>query len=238
MCWGSQWGAYRTYRTYRMCWGSQWAAAAPGEETYLAFFGRRSPWRKPTWLFWAPWGGLLASLARGEDFCGGTHLAFWVAAPGFLGRSPNPPATVWCLHLVPSLGAFTWCLHLVPSLGAFTWCLRRNVPSSAQLYSGSTHRETQCCRGVTIFWRAALERLGCVGSNSPHSTFVRLHLVKAASVEGDRLVVHVDPRTPELPSVVLRNSHFRRRAIVVFHPDPFSREGPKSNRVVRLADHV
>ena len=225
MCWRSQWGAYRTYRTYRMCWGSQWAAAAPGEETYLAFFGRRSLEETYLAFFGRPGEDYWLLWRAGRTSVGGTHLAFWVAAPGFLGRSPNPPATVWCLHLVPSLGAFTWCL-------------RRNVPSSAQLYSGSAHRETQCCRGVTIFWRAALERLGCVGSNSPHSTFVRLHLVKAASVEGDRLVVHVDPRTPELPSVVLRNSHFRRRAIVVFHPDPSSREGPKSNRVVRLADHV
>ena len=62
--------------------------------------------------------------------------------------------------------------------------------------------------------------------------------MKAASVEGDPHVVHVDPGAPELLSVALRNSQFRRRAVVVFHPDPTSREGPKSDSVVRLANHV
>ena len=211
-------------------WGSQWAAAAFGEETYLAFFGRRSPWRKPTWPF-------LGALGRTTGFFGARGGLLW-GEPTWLFGSPH--RGLWGVRrtLPQRFGAFTWCLHLVPSLGAFTWCLRRNVPSSAQLYSGSAHRETQCCRGVTIFWRAALERLGCVSGDSPHTALVGLHLVKAASVEGDRLVVHVDPRAPQLLSVALRNSHFRRRAIVVFHPDPSSREGSESDRVVRLADHV
>ena len=187
MCWRSQWGSYRTYRTYRMCWGSQWAAAAPwrrkptgffrrrrtlGEETYLAFFGRR----------------------RALGLCGGTHLAFWVAAPAFLGRSPNPSRISPPENLVLSR--------------------RHDFPKSSA------------------------RTLGCVSGDSPHTALVGLHLVKAASVEGDRLVVHVDPRAPQLLSVALRNSHFRRRAIVVFHPDPSSREGSESDRVVRLADHV
>ena len=86
-------------------------APQPLEEAYLAFFGRPG---EDYWLLWR----------AGRTSVGGTHLAFWVAAPGFLGRRTRN-------GLVPSLGAFTWCLHLVPSLGAFTWCLRRNVPSSA-----------------------------------------------------------------------------------------------------------
>ena len=94
----------------RRLWGGNlpgffWAPQ-PLEEAYLAFFGRPG---EDYWLLWR----------AGRTSVGGTHLAFWVAAPGFVGRL-NPSATVWCLHLVPSLGAFTW---------AFTWCLRRNVPS-------------------------------------------------------------------------------------------------------------
>ena len=87
-----------------MYWGSQWAAAAPGEETYLAFFGRRSPWRKPTWLF-------LGALGRTTGFFGARGGLLW-GEPTWLFGSPHrgfwgaEPATVWCLHLVPSLGAF------------------------------------------------------------------------------------------------------------------------------------
>ena len=48
-----------------MCWGSQWAAAAPGEETYLAFFWAPQPLGgNLTYLAFfgrSPWGGLLAS---------------------------------------------------------------------------------------------------------------------------------------------------------------------------------
>ena len=62
--------------------------------------------------------------------------------------------------------------------------------------------------------------------------------MKTASVERNGLVVHVYPRAPKLLSVALRNSQFRRRAIIVFDPDPAPREGSKSDSVVRLANHV
>ena len=107
-----------------------WGGNLPGFFLGVAALGRKS-----TWLFFgSPWGGLLASFWRpGEDFCGRKPTWFFgrPTGPGFLGRSPNPPATVWCLHLVPSLGASAWCLQ--PLLGAFTWylswCLCRNVAS-------------------------------------------------------------------------------------------------------------
>ena len=90
-----------------MCWGSQWAAAAPGEETYLAFFGRRSPWRKPTWLF-------LGALGRTTGFFGARGGLLW-GEPTWLFGSPH--RGFWGVRrtLPQRFGAFTWCLHLVPS---------------------------------------------------------------------------------------------------------------------------
>ena len=121
-----------------MCWGSQWAAAAPGAETDLAFFGCRG--RKPTWLFLGALGRTTGFfLAPGEDFCGGNPTwLFGSPHRGFWGARRTLPqrfgAFTWCLHLVPSLGAFTWCLHLVPSYAhpadAMHSLLRAHTPTA------------------------------------------------------------------------------------------------------------
>ena len=142
----------------------------------------------------------------------------------------------YCLWLlfVATVCYCLWLLFVATVCGYCLWLPEGNPPG----FSRISPPENPVLSRVTIFRRAARERLGCVSGDSPHTALVGLHLVKAASIEGDRLVVHVDPRAPQLLSVALRNSHFRRRAIVVFHPDPSSREGSESDRVVRLADHV
>ena len=82
------------------CIGRASGRRRPWEETYLAFFGRRSPWRKPTWLF-------LGALGRTTGFFGARGGLLW-GEPTWLFGSPHrgfwgaEPATVWCLHLVPS----------------------------------------------------------------------------------------------------------------------------------------
>ena len=110
----------------------KWTAAAPEEETYLAFIGRRSPWRKPTWLFLGVLGRTTGSLARGENFCGESTWLFGSPHRGFWGV---------CQTTLPQrFGAFTWCLHLVldlvPSLGAFAGTYRRQRSSTADQPTG------------------------------------------------------------------------------------------------------
>ena len=145
MCWGSQWGAYRTYRTYRMCWGSQWAAAAPGEETYPAFFWASQPLggNLPGFFLAAPgedyW---LLFGALGRTSVGGNRPGFLAAPPGrgFWGAHRILPqrfgAFTWCLHLVPPLGAFS--LYLVPSLGTFLGAFAGTLPAHIRPLWGST----------------------------------------------------------------------------------------------------
>ena len=74
-----------------MYWGSQWPPPPLGRKPTWLFLGAAAPGGSLPGFFWAPWGGLLASLARGEDFCGGNPPGFLGRRTGFLGRSPNPP---------------------------------------------------------------------------------------------------------------------------------------------------
>ena len=98
-----------------------------GRKPTWLFLGAAA-WRKPTWLF-------LGALGRTTGFFGARGGLLW-GEPTWLFGSPH--RGFWGVRrtLPQRFGAFTWCLHLVPSLGAFAGTCRRRRSSTADQPTG------------------------------------------------------------------------------------------------------